>query len=293
MVLTCSSIARPDLLRREDHRLGQAGRHLSPTDLGPHLAGVGHGRADGQLDVLAGALADGDAVLGPHVALDGGVDVEAAATDGPDGHQATERDDRRLGGPSTHVDHHVPHRLMNVESGAHGRSHRLLDEVGGRSPGPPGRLLHGAPLDGGDGRGHADQDPRPVELRDTGPPEQQADHPLGDVEVGDGPLAQRAHGDDVARRSADHLPRLVPHGQYLMRAGVECDDGRLVQDDAPTLGVDEGIGRSQIDSEVPSHGDIVGLPPGYGGPRHPAGPAEMGAKCLSILGRRPQPCRRR
>ena len=49
----------------------------------------------------------------------------------------------------------------------------------------------------------------PVEPVDAGPLQQQADHALGDVEVGDGALAQRAHGDDVAGRAADHLPRLV------------------------------------------------------------------------------------
>ena len=67
------------------------------------------------------------------------------------------------------------------------------------------------------------------------PLQQQADHPLRDLEVGDRPLAQGTHGDDVARRAADHLPRLVAHRQHVLRAAVERDDRGLVQDDAPAL----------------------------------------------------------
>ena len=87
------------------------------------------------------------------------------------------------------------------------------------APGAPGRLGDGAPLDLGDGRRHADHDPGPVEAADARPLQQQADHPLRDVEVGDGALAQRADGDDVAGRAADHLPRLVAHGQHVARSG--------------------------------------------------------------------------
>ncbi len=83
--------------------------------------------------------------------------------------------------------------------------------------------------------GHADHDARPVEPADAGALEQQADHPLRHVEVGDRPLAQRTHRDDVARRSPDHLPRLVTHRQHLVGLAVQRDDRRLVQDDAPAL----------------------------------------------------------
>ena len=205
------------LLRREDHRLRQAGGDLPAPHLGLDLVGVGEGRADGQLELLAGALADGDAVLVADVVLDGGVHVEAAAADGPGGDHPAQGDDRRLGGAAAHVDHHVAHRLVDGQPGTDGRRHGLLDEVGGRGAGPAGGLLDRPALHRGDGRRHADQHPGPVELGDPGPPEQQPDHPLGDVEVGDGPLAQGPDGHDVARGSArssstPRCPRPGPRG---------------------------------------------------------------------------------
>ena len=94
----------------------------------------------------------------------------------------------------------------------------------------------------------------------AGPPQQQADRPLGDVEVGDGPLAQRAHGHDVPRGAADQLPGLVADGQHLVGAGVEGDDRRLLEDDPPALGEDLGVGGPEVDREVPGHPVIVGRP---------------------------------
>ena len=57
--------------------------------------------------------------------------------------------------------------------------------------------------------------------------EEQADHPLGDVEVGDRAAAQRPHGDDVPGRPPDHLPRVMPGGQHLTGLAVQRDHGRL------------------------------------------------------------------
>ena len=118
------------------------------------------------------------------------------------------------------------------QAGADGGGHGLLDELGLGGAGAAGGLGDGPPLDLGDGRRHADHDPGPVEAVDADPLEQQADHALGDLEVGDGALAQGAHRDDVAGRAADHLPRLVAHGQHVLGAAVERDDRRLVEHDA-------------------------------------------------------------
>ncbi len=85
--------------------------------------------------------------------------------------------------------------------------------------------------------------------------QQHPQHALGDVEVGDRPLAERAHGHDVAGGAADHLPRLGADGQHLAAAGVVGDDRRLVQDDALTLGVDQGVRRAQVDRQVARHLD--------------------------------------
>ena len=94
----------------------------------------------------------------------------------------------------------------------------------------------------------------PVEPVHADPLQQQADHFLRHFEVGDRTLAQGPHRDDVARRAADHLPRLVAHRQHFLVAAVEGDDRRLVEHDALTLGVHEGVRSAEVDREVAGHG---------------------------------------
>ena len=242
-----------DLGRAQTDGLGHPGRDLAAADLRLLLVLVGVGGADGELHLLGGALPDRHAVAVADVGLDGRVEVEAAAADGPLGHHPAERDHRRLGGAAAHVDHHRADRLVDGEAGADGGGHRLLDEVGGRRAGVAGRLPHGPALDPGDGRGDADEDPGPADPGHPAAVQQHPQHALGDVEVGDRPLAEGADGHDVAGGPPDHLPGLRPDGEHLAAAGVVGDDGRLVEHDALALGVDEGVGRAQVDREVAGH----------------------------------------
>ena len=96
--------------------------------------------------------------------------------------------------------------------------------------------------------------PGPVEPVHARALEQQADHALRDLEVGDRAAAQWPHRDDVARRAADHLPRLLTHREHVLRAAVERDDRRLVQDDAAPARVHEGVRGTEIDREVARQG---------------------------------------
>ena len=118
---------------------GRPAHEVAAPHLGLDLVVGRVGRADGQLDLLGRALADGDAVLAAHVGLDGGVDVEAADPDGLQGDDAAEGDHRRLGGATADVDDHVAERLVDRQAGADGRGHGLLDEVRPprRPAGPP------------------------------------------------------------------------------------------------------------------------------------------------------------
>ena len=79
------------------------------------------------------------------------------------------------------------------------------------------------------------------------------DHALGDVEVGDGALAQGTLGHDVTGGPTDHLPGLVADGQHFVRPRVERDHRGLVEDDAVASGVDQGVRRAQVDGEVTRH----------------------------------------
>ena len=103
----------------------------------------------------------------------------------------------------------LPDRLVDGQAGADGCGHRLLDELRVGGAGAAGCFGDRSPLDLGDGRRHADDDPRPVEPGDADAVQEQPDHPLGDLEVGDGTAragaarrrCSRASGRSSATRS--------------------------------------------------------------------------------------------
>ena len=193
-------------------------------------------------------------MLAAHVGLDRRVDVEAADAHGLERDDAAKADDSGLAGTAADVDDHVADRLVDRQVGADGRRHRLFDQLSVGRTGAAGRVGDGASFDLGDGRRHADDDLRSREPADADALQQQADHSLGDLEVGDGAATQRPHGDDVAGRAPDHLPRLAAGRQHFAGLAVEGDDRRLVQHDAAALHVHQRVGCAEIDCEVASHG---------------------------------------
>jgi len=126
------------------------------------------------------------------------------------GADAAEAKNRGPVGAPADGDDNVADGLVDRQVGADRGSHRLLDQVGVGSAGPTGGVGDGASLDLGDRRRHADDDLRPGEAADPDALQQQADHALGDLEVGDGAAAQRADRHEVARRSTDHPPPPPP-----------------------------------------------------------------------------------
>jgi hypothetical protein len=78
------------------------------------------------------------------------------------------------------------------------------------------------------------------------------DHRLGDFEIGDDAVAQRADRLDVAGGAAQHHLGFLADRQNLTLAalGGEGHDRRLVQHDAPTLDVDQRVGRAEVDPHV-------------------------------------------
>src|SRR5690606_19601227 len=268
----------PHLRGGEDDGLGEPGHQLAAPDLGAHLVGGRVGGADEDLDLLRRLLADRDAVLPADVGDDRRVDVEGANAHRLERDDAAERDQRGLGGAAADVDDHVRHRLVDRQPRPDRRGHRLLDQLRLHGAGLAGRLGHRPLLDRGDRGRHADDDAGTVEPVDADPLEQQADHLLGHLEVGDRPFAQRPHGDDVARGAPDHLPGVAPHRQHLVGAAVERDDRGLVQDDALTPGVHQRVRGAQVDREVACQ---LRLPVGpvsasVPGPRPARGPSSSG-----------------
>jgi len=120
----------------------------------------------------------------------------------------------------------------------------------------------------GDAAGHGDDEPglgegvAAVHLLD-----EVAQHLLGDVELGDDPVGERADRDDVTGRSPDHLFGLRPHRDDLPRSGVDRDHGRLVEDDATVTDVHEGVRRAEVDRHVAAEEPKEG-------PHEPSSPGE-------------------
>src|SRR4030095_4762979 len=75
-------------------------------------------------------------------------------------------------------------------------------------------------------------------------------HLLGHGEVGDDAVLHRPDRDDIPRGPAQHVFCFLPNGFHLVRYLIDSNDGRLVYDNATSLGIDECIGGPQIDGEV-------------------------------------------
>jgi hypothetical protein len=226
------------------------------------------GVADLDLDALGGRFANQRAVAAAHEVDDRLVEAVAADAHRLRVHDAVERDHRDLGGAAADVDDHRAARLVDRDAGADRGRHRLFDQVDLAGAGLFRRLLDRAALDLGRAAGHADQHARA--------------------------RAQEARGVHLADELLEHLSVWVKSAMtpsfigrcvvMLPGCGRACawpradrgdfahavvvahgDHGRLVQDDALSGDVDEGIGRAQVDRKVVGEKaaqllDIRGLP---------------------------------
>ena len=104
-------------------------------------------RADLELDLLGGLLADQELVLALDVVDDRLVHLVAADAQRLRDDDPAERDHGDLGRAAADVDDHVPGRLGDGQPGADRGRHRLLDQVGLARAGRERRLLDRALLD--------------------------------------------------------------------------------------------------------------------------------------------------
>ena len=75
-------------------------------------------------------------------------------------------------------------------------------------------------------------------------------HLLGDVEVGDDAVLQRADRGDRARRATEHPLRLDTDRVHLAGSLVDRHDGGLGEHDAAAANVDERVRGAEIDGHV-------------------------------------------
>ena len=241
----------PDLPGRNDDGLRQAADQVTAADLGVRLVRGRAGRSDRHLDLLGGPFAQHERVLLLDEDDDRLVHFVAADADGLGGYDAAERDHRYLGGPAAHVHDHVAGRLVHRQPGADRGRHRLLDDVDAAGTGLVPGFFHRALLHAGDPARHGHHQPRlgevpvPVHLLD-----EVAQHPLGDVEVGDDAILERPDGHDVAGRPADHPFGLHADRDDLAVVRVERHHRWLVQHDPAPPHVHQGVRGAEIDRHV-------------------------------------------
>ena len=119
-----------------------------------------------------------------------------------------------------------------------------------RAPGGEGRLFDRSALDAGDAGRDADDDARVRKAVLVHLLDEVAEHLLGDVEVGDHAVLQRADRGDRPGRAAEHPLRLDPDRVHLAGALVDRDDGRLGEHDPAPADVDERVGGAEVDGHV-------------------------------------------
>ena len=200
------------------------------------------------------------------------VDLVAADPHGARGDDPAEAEDGDVGRATPDVDDHRGAGLLDPQARADRGGHGLLDDVDPARARPQGGVLEGPPLHPGDVARHADDHARPDQPRRRDLLDEPADHPLGDVGVGDDPVPQRAHRGHRLRGAAEHLLGTVPGGQELAGTGAHRDDRRLVEHHPTATLVDDRVGRAEVDGEVPA-------------PHPPGRPAAH----VSRLGRRVRP----
>ena len=82
------------------------------------------------------------------------------------------------------------------------------------------------------------------------PLDEVAEHLLGDVEVGDHAVLERADRLDRPRGAAEHPLRVDADGVHLAGRRVDRDHRGLGEHDAATAHVDERVGGSEVDRHV-------------------------------------------
>jgi hypothetical protein len=82
--------------------------------------------------------------------------------------------------------------------------------------------------------------------------DEEPEHLLGRLEVGDDTVLEGADRGDAVRGAADHPLGLGADGEDLAGLGVHRDDAGLVEHHAAPADVDQGVGRAEIHRHVPA-----------------------------------------
>ncbi len=167
--------------------------------------------------------------------------------------QAAERQHGDFRGAAADIDHHAAGRIVDLQTRAERGGHRLFDQLHAARAGGLRAFQNGAALNRRRARRHADDDLRDDQSRARQHlADELLDHLLGDVEIGDDAVAQRADDFHVAVGLAEHgLGFGANRVDHLAAAFVDVrDDRRLIENDAAALDVDERVRGPQIDRQI-------------------------------------------
>ena len=226
---------------------------VAAVDLGLHLVELRAGAADRQLDPLGRLGIDHEVLVADEVGADRRVEVVAAEGDGGSRHDASERQHRNVGLACTHVHHHRRDDVGDREPGGEGTGDRVLDEVDSPRPGVPERAGEGAALDAGRTGRDAREHGRPAEARAGNPAHDALQHPLGQLEVDELAVTDRADELDETGRGADEREGAAAELEQPPGAEVDGGDGRLLKDEALLLAEHPGRRGAEVDGEI-AHG---------------------------------------
>ncbi len=218
------------------------------------MPGGGRG-ADLDFDLLGHLLADGHVVGFFHVADDRLIEIVAGDADGFADADVGQGDDRDFRRAAADVDDHAGGGFGDRKPRADGGGHGLFDQIHPPCPGALGAVVHGAPLDGGDSRWDRDDHARADEMLSAmHPADEIGEHRLGDFEIADDAILQRADRGDRAGRFAEHFLGDQADGVAVLQDAVgplfDGNDAGLIEDDAFAFDADQRVARAQVDAHV-------------------------------------------
>ena len=191
-------------------------------------------------------------MLAAHVFDDGFVELVAGHLDGGAFHHALQGDHGNVAGAAADVHHHVALGLGDVDAGADGCGHRLLDQIHMAGAGLQARVHHGALLHLGDAGGNADDDTGLEDVVEAAADlaDELLEHPLGHVVVGDDALTQGTDGHDVAGGTAQHGLGVCAHAEQAAVVLVDGHHGGLIEHNALTLDIYQHRCGTQVDTDI-------------------------------------------
>ena len=190
-------------------------------------------------------------MLFAHIAHDGFIEFIPGDLDGIRQHRPAQGQDGHVAGAAADIQDHIAPGLGNVDARADSRRDGLLDQVGMAGAGFFRGVDDGTLFHLGDAAGHAYHHPG---LKEDAPAhhlaQEMVEQALGNIVIGNDPVPQRPHSQNIARGTAQHPPGFLADGQDLAGDLLHRHHGRLPQHNALAPDIYQYAGGSQVDPYI-------------------------------------------